>query len=488
MQGKKKIVLGSLVLIVIGIVFGLILSSNFGLLSSSNAQEVKLSKESVDVLTKINDALAELAAASKPAVVNITSQKTLNVQPYDNPFFDDPFFRQFFGDQFRNSNKAHKYKQTGLGSGVIVEKNGYIITNNHVVEGSEEIVVRLADKRQFKGKIVGLDPKTDLAVIKINGSNLPVLNLGDSDKLKVGERVLAIGNPFGLNQTVTSGIISATGRADVGIADYEDFIQTDAAINPGNSGGALVNVKGELVGVNTAIFSTSGGYQGVGFAIPSNMVNVVMNSLIKRGKVIRGWLGVTIQQITPAMAKQFGIKNDKGALVSDLTENGPAKKAGIKQGDVITEINGKEINDVRQLRNIVAGITPGKEATVKIIRDKQEKSLKVVITEMPANVSMILGESEHHLKGVQVQDLNTDIRKALEIPARVKGVIITDIAEGSPADGILASNDVIMEINRKKIDNIKDYNAAIKSMKADDTILLLIYRNGASIYITLSAK
>jgi serine protease Do len=487
MKGKVKL-FGSLIFVVIGVVFGLVLSSNFGFFNSGQAQEVKISKGSIDALTKMNDALAELAAASKPAVVNITSQQTLRMQPFANPFFDDPFFRDFFGGSLRNSNKPRQYKQTGLGSGVIVEKNGYIITNNHVIENSEEIMVRLSDKRQFKGKVIGLDPKTDLAVIKINADNLPVLNLGDSDKLKVGEMVLAIGNPFGLSQTVTSGIVSAKGRADVGIADYEDFIQTDAAINPGNSGGALVNSRGELVGINTAIFSTSGGYQGVGFAIPSNMVKSVMESLIKRGKVTRGWLGVTIQQVTPEIAKQFGIKNNKGALVSDVVEDGPAKKAGIQQGDVIMELEGKEINDTGQLRNAVANIALGKEVAVKIIRDGKEKILKVVISEMPSNVSAMMGETSQQLKGVQVQNLSPDVRKMLNIPDRVQGVIITDVAEGSPADGILAANDVIRGINRKKIDNIKDYNDAMKSNKANESLLLLIYRNGASIYVTLSAE
>jgi serine protease Do len=488
MKGRVKFILGSLIFVVIGVIFGLILSSNLGLFNNGQTQEIKISKESLDVLTKMNDALAELAAATKPAVVNITSQTTLHTQPFANPFFDDPFFRDFFGDSLHNSNKSRKYKQTGLGSGVIVEKSGYIITNNHVVQGSEEIIVRLSDKRQFKGKIIGLDPKTDLAVIKISGNNLPILNLGDSDKLKVGERVLAIGNPFGLSQTVTSGIVSAIGRADVGIVDYEDFIQTDAAINPGNSGGALVNSKGELAGINTAIFSTSGGYQGVGFAIPSNMVKVVMESLIKRGKVIRGWLGVSIQQITPQIAKQFGIKDNKGALVSEVMEDGPAKKAGIQQGDVITEMDGKEIKDPAQLKNIVAGITPGKEISVKIIRDGKEKVLPVVISEALVNMPVVAGETNYKFEGIHVQNLTSEARRMLNIPGRIKGVIITEIDGDSPAEGILAPKDVIMEINRAKIENVKDYNTAMKLIKKNEQTLLLIYRNGTSIYLTLSTE
>lgn len=488
MKTRAKFIGGAAILIFIGIVFGLIVSADFGIFNTSRAQDVKISKESIDILTKTDQAMAELAAATKPSVVNISSQRIMTTQPLPMPFFDDPLFRNFFGDQQGNGFKPRKYKQMGLGSGVIVGKEGYVLTNNHVVQGSEEITVKLSDKRQFKGKVIGADPKTDLAVVKIEAHNLPVLNLGDSDKLKVGERVIAIGNPFGLNQTVTSGIISATGRADVGIADYEDFIQTDAAINPGNSGGALVNVKGELIGINTAIATTSGGYQGVGFAIPSNMVKAVMDSLIKRGKVIRGWLGVTIQPVTPELAKQFALKSGKGVLISDVIVDSPAQKAGLQQGDVITEFDGKEVNDPSRLKNMVAGITPGKEVNVKIIRDSKEKILKVAINEMPAKLSLAAGEFNNRFRGVHVQNIPAEAKKLLGLPARIKGVIVTEVEDGSPADGVLAVNDVIREVNRKKIDNVKDYNAAVGSGKSGEDVLLLVYRNGASIYITLSAQ
>ncbi|MEN6623912.1 MAG: DegQ family serine endoprotease [Smithella sp.] len=485
MKTKVKVLSGAAILIFIGIVFGFIFSADLGIFKVGQAQVTQISKESIDVLEKTNKAMAELAEVAKPSVVNISSQRTVVSQPIPFPFFNDPMFREFFDN---GKNKPRKYKQMGLGSGVIVGKEGYVITNNHVVQGSEEILVRLSDKRQFKGKVIGADPLTDLAVVKINAQNLPVIKLGDSDKLKVGERVIAIGIPFGLNQSVTSGIISATGRADVGIVTYEDFIQTDAAINPGNSGGALVNIRGELIGINTAIASSTGGYQGVGFAIPSNMVRLVMNSLIKRGKVVRGWLGVSIQPLTPALARQLGIKGEEGAVISDVTEDSPAQKAGMQQGDVITEFEGKKIKDWAQLRNVVSNVAPGKEVNVKIIRNGVEKNLKVVIKEMPSNLAAKAGAVSNEFKGIHVRNIPAEARKVLGLPARVKGVIITEIEEGSPAEAVLAANDVIMQINKKKIENIEDYKKAISSIKAGEDILLLIYRNGASIYITLSQQ
>jgi serine protease Do len=302
MDVPKRSIFFSAAFLVGGVIIGLFFSSGFNFSAKAYAQEPVISKEATDILSKVGSAMAEVTAAVKPAVVNISSTQTIKTQGIPSPFFNDPFFKRFFGDDFGSHGKPKDQKRASLGSGVIVSRDGYILTNYHVVKDADEIKVRLSDKREFKGKVIGADSKTDLAVVKIASDSLPVLKLGDADKLRVGETVIAIGNPFGLNQTVTSGIVSATGRANIGIADYEDFIQTDAAINPGNSGGALVNVKGELVGINTAIFSTSGGYQGVGFAIPSSMAKAVMENLIKGGKVVRGWLGVSIQPITPELA------------------------------------------------------------------------------------------------------------------------------------------------------------------------------------------
>ena len=303
------------------------------LVTVSDAQGPKISEQSVDLLTRTGRAMAEVTAAVKPGIVNILTTRTVKVGSGQDPFLDDPFFKRFFGDQFgRQRQQPKEQKSSGLGSGVIVSPEGYIITNSHVVKDADEIKVTLTDKREFIGKVIGSDLKTEIAVVKIDAKGLPIVPWGNSEKLQVGEMVLAVGNPFGLNQTVTMGIVSALGRANVGIADYEDFIQTDAAINPGNSGGALVNVRGEVVGINTAIYSTSGGYQGIGFAIPSNMVKSIMESLIKKGKVVRGWLGVSIQKVTPELAKQFDLKDEVGALVGDVVEDGPAEKAGSAEG------------------------------------------------------------------------------------------------------------------------------------------------------------
>lgn len=486
-QKKRKLIYGA-TLILIGVIIGLGISSNLNLLSDAYTEETNISKESIDILSKTGQAMAEVAAAVKPAVVNISSIKTVRIQGMPSPFFEDPFFRRFFGDDFFPFQRPREYKQAGLGSGVIVDKDGYILTNNHVIRGADEIKVKLSDKREFKGKVIGTDPKTDLAVIKIDSNNLPAIKLGDSDKLKVGETVIAIGNPFGLNQTVTSGIVSATGRANVGIAEYEDFIQTDAAINPGNSGGALVNVRGELVGINTAIFSMSGGYQGIGFAIPSNMAKVVMDSLIKKGKVVRGWLGVSIQPVTPELAKQFGLKDNKGALVGDVVEDSPAEKAGIQHGDVIIEFDGKEVTDPSSLRNSVAGTSPGKKVSLKILRDGKVQKVDVTIAELPVDMQKMRGEYDNLLKGVMVQGLTPELRKNLNIPKKITGVIVTDIEEGSPAGGILMQNDVIIEVNRKRIFSTKDYEDVVSKIKGAQDILLLVFRNGSSIYLSLLAR
>ena len=486
-QKKHPLIYGA-ALILVGLVIGLAISSNFNLQSRALTAEAKISKEAIDILSKTGQAMAEVTAAVKPSVVNISSTKTIKISGMQSPFFDDPFFRRFFGDEFGHFGRPKEHKQSGLGSGVIVDKDGYILTNNHVIKGADEIKVKLSDKREFKGKVIGTDPKTDLAVIKIDSNHLPVIKLGDSEKLKVGETVIAVGNPYGLSQTVTSGIVSATGRANVGIADYEDFIQTDAAINPGNSGGALVNVKGELVGINTAIFSTSGGYQGIGFAIPSSMAKAVMENLIKKGKVVRGWIGVSIQPVTEAIAKQFGLKEEKGALVGDVAEDSPAEKAGLQRGDVIVEYDGHDVDAPSTLRNSVAATPPGKKAVISVIRDGKKQKINIVIAELPAEMQKLQGEYDNLLKGVMVQDLTPDLSKKLNIPGRITGVIVTDIEEGSPAAGILTAHDVISEVNRKKISGTKDYEAVVSNIKTDDDILLLVFRNNSATYITLSGR
>lgn len=455
----------------------------------ATAAPARVSIESVDHLTKTGKAMAEIAAAVKPAIVNISTTRTVKIQG-GMDLFEDPFFRRFFGDQFNRQRQPHprERKSAGLGSGVIVSSDGYIVTNYHVVKEADEIKVTLADKKEYHGKVIGSDPKTEISIVKIEATGLPTLPWGNSEKLQVGEIVLAVGNPYGLNQTVTMGIVSAIGRANVGIADYEDFIQTDAAINPGNSGGALVNPRGELVGINTAIFSTSGGYQGIGFAIPSNMIKSIMDSLVKQGKVVRGWLGVSIQKITPELQKQFSLKEGSGVLVSDAVENSPAEKAGLRRGDIIIAYDGKKTDEPYQLRNMVANTLPGEEHVLTILRDGIRQSINVIIGDVPTDLQGEPGAYLNVLKGIGVQEVTPELAKKMNIPSRIKGVVINDIDESSPAAGVLTQGDVIQEVNRKKITNLKEYQEIASKILKDEDVLILIFRNGSSTFVTLSGK
>ncbi len=464
----------------------IILTAGSASTNIASARGKEISQESIKTLSSLSGALAEVAEAVRPAVVNIstTSVVTMEENPHGD-MFNDPFFRHFFGDQFGHPGQKRKFKSSALGSGVIVNENGYILTNNHVVKGADEIKVILYDKREFKGKVVGTDSRTDLAVVKIDAKNLPTLPFGDSGKLKTGDIVLAIGNPFGLNQTITMGIVSAVGRSNIGLADFEDFIQTDAAINPGNSGGALVNGSGELVGINTAIFSTSGGYMGIGFAIPSDMAKSVMDSIIKNGKVIRGWLGVSIQTLTPELAKSLGIKETEGALISGVESESPADKAGLKRGDLVTGMNGSKITDVIALRNMVASMAPGTKVDFKIVRSGKELTITATLGEYREKKIVKNTEYENALKGVTVQELTPGLRDKLGLPEGVAGVAVTDVASDSPAQGLLQANDVIQEVDRKPVRSAQEYENIVSKIGEHDTVLLLIYRDGGSAYLTI---
>ncbi len=454
------------------------------LLFRGTASAKEVSPEARDFLNRMSNYLAEVAEVTRPSVVNISTTTIVSMK--ENPmgdFFNDPFFRRFFGEGHPSIPK--KFKSSALGSGVIVSEDGYILTNYHVIKGAEEIKVILYDKREFKGKVIGDDPQTDIAVIKVDAKGLPAIKMGESGKLKAGDVVIAIGNPFGLNQTVTMGIVSAVGRANIGISAYEDYIQTDAAINPGNSGGALVNSNGELVGVNSAIFSTSGGYMGVGFAIPSDLANSVAQSILKHGKVIRGWLGVTIQNLTPELAKSFGLKEEKGALVTDVTKDGPAWRAGLKRGDLIVEFDGKAVEDTTGLRNMVANTAPGKAAEIKVIRSGKAETLTVHIGELQVKTIAKALEHNNVLKGVQVQELTPDLRAGLNIPVDVEGVVVVDVSEESPSYGLIAKNDIIEEIDRKPVKGLKDYENIVSKIGPSDTVLMLLYRDGGHIYVTI---
>jgi serine protease Do len=439
-----------------------------------------------------------VAARVTPAVVNISTTRTVKGGVDENqlaPFYNDPFFRRFFGDREPGTVVPHDQKEQSLGSGVIVDPRGYIITNNHVIDKADSIKVVLSDRREFKGKLIGTDPKTDIAVVKIDGNDLPTIPWGDSSQLKTGQYVLAVGNPFGLNQTVTMGIISAVGRANIGIADYEDFIQTDAAINPGNSGGALVNTAGELIGINTAIFSQSGGYMGIGFAVPSKMARAVMESLIKTGKVVRGWLGVSIQEVTPALAKQFGLADAKGALISDVLSGTPAERAGLKRGDVIVKVNGKSVDGPGHLRNTVAETAVGEKMTLTVIREGHEKAIAVTIGEQPKDLAQHGAEEESSgqgsaaLDGVEVKNLTPQTRQELNLSEDISGVVVNSVESDSAAEMAgLQRGDVIMEVDRKTVHNTREYEQALSHHKGKEGLLLLINRQGSTIFVMIGAS
>ncbi len=408
------------------------------------------------------------------------------------PFADDPFFKRFFGEPKSPTQR----KAISLGSGVIVSSDGYIITCNHVIESAEDILVKTADNKEYRGQVIGADAKTDVAIIKIDEKNLPSATFGISDKLRAGEIVLAMGNPFGLNHTVTMGIVSALKRSGMGITEYEDYIQIDAAINPGNSGGALLNTKGELVGINNAIFSTSGGSLGIGFAIPVKMARSIMESMLTKGKVVRGYIGISIQPLTADLARQFGLKDQNGALLVDVAEGGPAEKAGLERGDVMVEYDGKKIDNLPELKNWVAATAPGKTVPVKVFRDGKTIPLKVVMGELPGSATAQEQPAaagapkavDNNLKGVTVREVTDDYLQKQGVKRRLKGVVITAISEESPALGLIEKGDIILEVNRKAVPTQSDYAQVVGAIGKNQDVLLLIMRGGASQYLTVSSR
>lgn len=478
------------VFLIIGTVVGILLTVGSGRVGTAASSPVNISGP---VASADGNGFSPIAKATMPAVVNISTSRTIRQSAAPmQPFMNDPMFRQFFGEQFFHQFQVPRERQeNSLGSGVIVSSDGIIITNAHVIDKADNIKVLLGDKREFTGKVVGVDTKTDIAVIRIAAKGLPTISWGDSDKLEVGQYVLAIGNPFGLNSTVTLGIVSAIGRSGMGIEDYENFIQTDAAINPGNSGGAMVNTHGELVGINTAIISRSGGYMGIGFAIPSNMAKGVMDSLIKHGKVVRGYLGVSIQDVSSEMAKQFGLKQANGALVSDVVSGSPADKAGIKSGDVITSFNGKEIENSTSLRNRVADTAVDSSVPVEVVRDKKPMTLNVKIVEQPKDMNVaadtVKGNvSSAALAGLQVRNLTREEANQLGLRGTT-GVLIADVESGSAADQAgIQQGDVILELNRKTVRNVDDYRKIAKSIGKEDSALLLIARQGGRLFVAIN--
>ncbi len=467
---------------------GMLYLNQRGSLQFALAERGELNGPEIEALEKQNRAFEQIAEAVTPAIVNIRTTQVIRVQ--ESPFFTDPFFRQFFGDMFgRQFGIPREYREHSLGSGVILSPDGYIVTNNHVIAKATEIEIMLVDRRQFKATVVGADPQTDVAVLKVEAKELPTVPWGDSTTLRVGATVLAFGNPFGLNFTVTRGIVSAVGRSGLGIEQYEDFIQTDAPINPGNSGGALVNVRGQVVGINTAILSASqgpeggGGWNGVGFAIPANLVKHVMESLVKTGKVTRGYLGVSLDPLNPALARQFKIPDVSGALVNHVEPGSPADKGGLKLGDVIRTFQGQKIDSPARLRSMVASISPGAQVTVGVLRDGKEITLKITLGEQPASLAGLPPDSA--LRGIAVQELTPAIRNQLGLYANAQGVVISDLDRDSPAaQQGLQPGDVIESINRQRVTSVEEFWKMAAEAKGE--VLLRINRQGRSGFITVS--
>lgn len=440
-----------------------------------------------------------------PSVVTIATSKMVKLGK--NPYFNDPMFRRFFGipdgeddsqkDEAPGAKGGKKKKQMmGLGSGVVVSAEGHILTNNHVIEGADEIIVTVGSaKHEYKATKIATDPSTDIAVLKIEPTTkLAAITFADSDKIRVGDLAIAVGNPFGLTQSVTMGIVSATGRGGTGITDYENFIQTDASINPGNSGGALVDTQGRLIGINTAIFSRSGGNQGIGFAVPANLAHTVMDGLIKNGKVSRGFLGIALQPLSEELAKAFKIETDAGALVAAVTEKSPAEKAGVKSGDVVVEVEGKKVEGPRELQLMVAGMAPGSKVDVKLLRDGKEKVVKIELGERPNMKVAAGGQPEKPsdpdvLDGVTVADIDAEARKKFGLPENTKGVVIAEIdADSASADAGLKVGDVIHEINREPVESSKQAVDLSEKVKKEKKVLLRVSTKGNSRYVVVERK
>jgi serine protease Do len=492
------------ILVFVGILIGLVISANFDFTrrgeaiyptqgENQNQRTPSQSSRAALTIEDLSNAFADVADQVNPSVVTIFTETI--VEQRRSPFFQFPF-EQFFGEDFNRffqnpQNRDRKQKTYGLGSGVIVSENGVIITNNHVIDGADNIKVRLMDNKEYDAEIKGVDPRSDLAVLEIDVKNLPIIRFGNSETSRVGEWVLAIGSPLSpeLAHSVTSGIISAKGRS--GLFDnrqYVDFIQTDAAINPGNSGGALVNIRGELIGINTAIASRNGGFMGIGFAIPSNLAKKVMDDILQKGKVVRGWLGVYIQDVTMELATAMDLKNNSGVLVSSVQDNSPAEKAGLKTEDVIIRFNGKEVKNSTELRNLVANSDPGEKVKLQVIRSGKEKEVDVVLGELPED-NAIAAKNNPAISediGIKVANINQELSQKFNLESD-KGVVITEVSSGSIAEQSgLRPGDIILRINRKTVNNISVYNEIMKDTKTGDSFLFYVQRGDAKIFIAFS--
>jgi serine protease Do len=475
---NKRFGTGTIVLTaVFFLLAGLFISAKFNMIGSAVADSAV--QAPTPARSFVESPFTPLVEKLTPSVVNV---KVSKLEKADFPFQQMPGnpFGQFF-----NNPRAHQERPVqGAGSGVIISSDGYILTNNHVVEGAKEVQVTMDNKKEFKAEIVGRDPKTDLAIIKIDaGKNLPAASIGDSNALRVGDWVLAIGNPFGLNQTVTSGIVSAKGRV-IGAGPYDDFIQTDASINPGNSGGPLFNMKGEVVGINTAIIAEG---QGIGFAIPINTAKPLIPELEAKGEVTRGYLGVNIQTVTPELASAMGLEDPKGALVADVVPGGPGEKAGIKRGDLIVSFNGNSVNDSHDLPAMVAATPVGKEVSVTVVRDGKEQEISARIAKLESDTTKLAdaGSAAHGKLGIQVQDLNSQTARQLGINSD-RGVVVVGVQPGSPADrASIRQGDVIVEVNRKPVKSSNDLKEEIAKIPEGNSVLLLVKNEQGSHYVAV---
>jgi serine protease Do len=488
-------------ILVVGFFVGFVVAPNSGptlggaasRASASPTQAQAMPSGGQSFAVELSDAFEAASRKLNPSVVPIFAEHMVEVQnPFGSPedpfrqFFGDDFFRRFFGTPPGQGKQVVR----SLGSGVIVSPDGYILTNNHVVQGADTLTVVLADGKKYPAKLVGTDPQSDVAVIKIAATDLPAATLGNSDSVKVGQWVIAVGNPFQLMHTVTAGIISAKGRSDIGLADYEDFIQTDAAINPGNSGGALADLNGNVIGINTAINSPSGGNIGIGFAIPIGMARDVMDALITQGKVIRGYVGLALQDLDDNLAKAMKLKSTRGTLVGDVVAGGPADKAGVKRGDVIVQMNGEDVANSLQLRNQVARAKPGTSVTFTLMRDGKQMDVKIVLAERPkelkAGMEQPQPQQEQYQKlGLSVQDLTPDLADQLGYQ-NDQGVVVTDVAEGSPADQAgLQSGDLIKEVNRVKVRTVQEFKTAVGQLKSGSSTALLVRRGDMTFFVAI---
>ena len=425
------------------------------------------------------ESLPDIIERVSCSVVSIEAKKMVTTSSRNNPMMDDPFWRRFF-------EQPGEREQQNFGSGVVISDEGYILTNNHLVGGATEVKVTCTDGREFEAEVVGADPQSDVAVIKVDADQLPAIILGSSENLRLGETVLAIGYPFGIGQTVTKGIISAQGRS-LRLVDYEDFIQTDAAINPGNSGGALINEKGELIGINTAIASRTGGSHGIGFAIPIDFARSIMNQLIENGRVVRGWVGVAPDEITGDMVEFFELESKEGVLITTVVPESPAEKAKMKRGDVIVEFDGNEITNVNQFRMLAAEASPGDKIDIVVIREGKKKTINLEVGERPTETAENSAEEDAEdisplFLGVGLQSMKDEFRDALELPNDIDGIIVTDVQDGTPGGKAgLRRGDVIVEVNKKQIENLDDFRNVMDDYD-EDKVMVVIYRGGGYFY------